>query len=57
MERVDPLRVMHSPTLAETLVLMPDFSRYVLYQHHVTSLAASAVVVSSEAYLLPFCGP
>jgi hypothetical protein len=58
VERISAPLVAPGATHSETLVLLPDASRYVLYQHDVTSLAASAVVLlSSEAYLQPFCGP
>jgi hypothetical protein len=55
VERVSPLRVSSMPTFSETLVLMPDLSRYVLFHQNPPPSAVGASV--SEAYVLPFCGP
>jgi hypothetical protein len=54
VERVAPLNVSSVETFAEELVLMRDFSRYVLFHQNPVS---SGLVSASEAYLLPFCGP
>jgi hypothetical protein len=55
VERSKPISTY--PSYAETLVLMPDSSRYFLYQNDVTALASSAVALSSQVSVLPFCGP
>ena len=55
MERGSPLQVSPMPIFGETLVLMPDLSRYMLFHQNPPPSAVGASV--SEAYVLPFCGP
>ena len=49
------------PTLSESLIVMPDSTRYLLYnqfpppQSTVSSLAVGTAM--TEAHLLPFCSP